>query len=279
MTYPAVHAANPAARVVFGGLAYEWWSGCSPCFDRNFLGTVVANAEGPDYPYFDVLNYHYYNRLGRKWTPPNIVGKLIFLENEQLPPNLRGMPVLCTEFGEPFTGEAQNPPYSHELASRYVIQGFTQLLAQRAWGVGKIIGATWFSLDFFNEGRPAATPRMWGLLNPDGTLSDEGRAFQAISDELADATFVRTLDAPGVEGYVFTTLGGGEKRTVWATGGPVRLAFPGSQVRVVGMQPVDGRWEWPVMLVDDGGPNDLDGQADGQVTLEIGWPAFVQATR
>jgi len=270
--WPAVHGANPEAKVVFGGLAYEWWYGCVPCFDREFLSTVVANANGPNYPYFDIINYHYYDRLRHKWSPPNIAGKAKFLIEDQLPPDLRNLPIMCTELGEPYEGEPQVPLYSHELSARYVVQGFTHLLASQRWDVGPILVGTWFTMKYFEDG-----PRRFGLLSPDLQPLDEYWAYQAVSRELENARYLGALDRAGIEGYRFDTPSG-ETFVVWATDEPVDVSFTGARVRVVRKSFVDGQWRWPSRELVDGGPEDQDGSVNGAVTIEVDAnPVFVQA--
>jgi len=279
--YPAAKAADPTSKVVFGGLAYEWWSGCvgyPPCFDLNFLSTVISNASGPQYPYFDVVNYHYYNRLGSKFNPPNIVGKYIHLRDNQLPAELRNMPVLCTELGEPYTGESQNPPYSHQFASQYVVKGFSHLLAQSQWGVTQILGGTWFTLEHFDE---APSPRKWGLLNDDVdlTLSYEGRAYQTLTRELTGASFDRALNISGIEGYVFRMWGDlHEKASLWATGTSKTVSFTGTSLRVVSMSCTspDGPCSWTERIINDGSADDKEPSA-GKVGMLVDQnPYFVE---
>jgi hypothetical protein len=277
--YPAAHAADPTAQVVFGGLAYDWWlPECPPgtCWDQDFLSTVINNASGSQYPYFDVLNYHFYNRLAGKWNPPNVVGKLKHLLSNQVPVGLRTMPVLVTEYGEPFSGESQTPAYSHQIASRYAVQGTTQLLAQPAWGVSTIIGSIWFTLEYYNE-----SPRRWGLLQPDLSLSDEGRAFQTTTRELADASFLQQMSISGVEGYSFQASGWpGTKFVLWATDFNVNVSFSAALVRQVQMtcSSTAGPCTWSERFVADGSADDRDHNPhNNAVLLSISQdPTFVQ---
>ena len=65
--YPAVKAANPEAKVVFGGIAYDAFTD-SPTpgvFIRRFLEDVLASGGGA---YFDIMNYHFYPLFGWNWT-------------------------------------------------------------------------------------------------------------------------------------------------------------------------------------------------------------------
>ena len=54
--YPAVKSANSAAKVLFGGLAYDWFYPGGP-FDPQFLDDVLKAGGGP---YFDLMNFHVY---------------------------------------------------------------------------------------------------------------------------------------------------------------------------------------------------------------------------
>ncbi len=65
--YPAVKAANPQAKVVFGGIAYDSFTD-SPTpgvFVRQFLDDVLKSGGGA---YFDIMNYHFYPLFGWNWT-------------------------------------------------------------------------------------------------------------------------------------------------------------------------------------------------------------------
>ncbi|MFN8467763.1 MAG: cellulase family glycosylhydrolase [Caldilineaceae bacterium] len=65
--YPAVKAANPQAKVVFGGIAYDSFTD-SPnpgVFVKQFLEDVLKSGGGA---YFDIMNYHFYPLFGWNWT-------------------------------------------------------------------------------------------------------------------------------------------------------------------------------------------------------------------
>ena len=70
--YPAIKAANPQAKVVFGGIAYDWFTDADPVtpanngpFVRAFFEDVLKNGGGG---YFDVMNFHFYPFFGFNWT-------------------------------------------------------------------------------------------------------------------------------------------------------------------------------------------------------------------
>ena len=253
--YPAVHGADPEGKVVLGGLAYDWWSGCEHCFDLRFLDDVLAHGGGP---YFDVMNYHYYNRLGDKWSSPKVIGKALALQ-AKLPPEIRNKSFLCTEIGEPYACEPTTPPCSHEIASWFVVQGFVQGMAASDYGI-ELLGIMWFTMKYYPE---PGSSRVWGLLDEGLNPQSEYIAYQTLTRELAGARYSRQMsEVSGVEGYVFLWPDGMEKRVVWSTsesGGMV--SFQGSQVRVVDKLGSE-------FLVSDGGVEDLDGRS-GWVGIQI----------
>jgi hypothetical protein len=264
--WPAVHEADPDAKVVLGGIAYTSWSACHPCFDLDFLDDIVESGGAP---YFDVLNFHYYPRLEiGKWAPPNLLGKALALR-DQLPPELRDKPIMCTEVGEAYEGDPQDPPYSHELASGFLVQALVQSLAAREYGLD-FLASTWFSLETYDLGS-----HKFGLLDPDLNPLPAYRAFQVVARELAGAEYRRRLVQPGIEGYVFSLSGGGEpvlavrpgwpgtgKAVLWAVGEPVAYTFSGAQLRAVDKYGAES-------VINDGGSGDRDGTVNGSITIEI----------
>ncbi len=251
--WPAVHNTDPDGKVVLGGLAYDWWSSCYPCFDLNFLDDIVANGGGP---YFDIMNFHYYPRLGSKWNPPTVVGKALALRSK-LPADLRGKPIMCTEFGEPYEGETQDPPYSHEIASRYVVQAFVHSMSTSDYAFNWLT-TIWFSMEYYEHG-----PRRFGLLDAGLNPQPEYHAYQTMTRELSGASYARRLNVSGIEGYVFSMPGGGEKRALWSSGGTKSVSFAGSRLRIVDKYGVES-------FVSDGGAGDGDGAVNGQVRINVG---------
>lgn len=270
----AVHGVDPEGKVVFGGLSYEdvRWPGCSQwpggqCYDFYFVPTVLANAGGPNYPYVDVWNYHFYRGLANNWNPPTVVGKGVHLRN-RLPVELQGMPFVCTELGHPWAGNNPpdpNPPYTHENAAQYVVQGFVQgMSGLKGYGLN-LWGSTWFTMREYQGGEG----NWWGLVSSNLEPYLAYYAYRTMTLELAGAEYDRALSVSGIEGYVFSLPGGREKTVLWATGGYVEIAFRGSQLRVVEK---DGT----VRFIDDGGVGDLDGTLNGFITIEIAKsPVFV----
>ncbi len=64
--YPAIKTANPNAKVLLGGIAYDGFEDKGGQFVRSFLDDVL-NAGGGDY--FDIMNFHAYPAFRGSWTP------------------------------------------------------------------------------------------------------------------------------------------------------------------------------------------------------------------
>ncbi len=121
---------------------------------------------------------------------------------------------------------------------------------------------TWYAVFDHGTGTEAH-----GLLNPDHTPKPAYTAYQALVSELTGAHYKRRLSTsyPEVEGYVFShECGTGEKTVLWVEGAGVTrdLSFPVSVLRAV--QKDGGE-----SIIYDGGAGDLDGIADGRVTIRI----------
>ncbi len=68
--YPVIKAANPQAQVVFSGLAYDVIP--EDCFNMDFLDSVLTYlqtnyASETDYPFFDLMSFHQYDRWRNSW--------------------------------------------------------------------------------------------------------------------------------------------------------------------------------------------------------------------
>ena len=125
-------------------------------------------------------------------------------------------------------------------------------------GVGNI---TWYALTTPSD------PYEQGLLFDDWTPKPAFYAYQTLTSELGGYEYVRTLNVPDVEGYVFQDLSLQEKTVAWGSG---TLTFvPAGQLRVVDR-------EGSVVSVVDGGEGDVDGVENGTVELQLSSePVFV----
>ena len=228
----ALRAVDPQNKVLFGGVAWEYWDGIGAGFDKWFPDEVnhyfASKGEG-GYSYFDVMNYHYYDRIGYYLWGNNPVNKAIALN--QTFPELQGKPFVITELGEPWAQIPPDPnlqpPYSDDSTTNALIRSMTQMMAAPSQGITFLSG-DWYTYDFFLEyagqvgesknglqwfprtniplplplsASSTASYRYWGLLNqdgspryynpslPNGQTQGEYTTYETISNELTGATY------------------------------------------------------------------------------------------
>lgn len=212
--YPAVKAANPRARVVFGGMAYDNWT--PGPFIRNFLDDVL-NAGGSNC--FDVMNFHYYPPFAANWAPygPGISGKANYLRSK-----VPSKPIVATEAS--WVSDGSSTP---EIQSRYVVQLFTQ---SKASGLDYMIWWTWTDMN------PCCGAV--GLITQDTfTPKPSYYTFQTAATKIGVNAFQRALSPTelgntAMEGYL---LGASQKPlyVLWSNDGVTRtvpINLPRAQV-------------------------------------------------
>ena len=74
---PKIWDASSEAKVLIGGLAYDWFEDAEPYpgkFRRTFLEDVVKAGGGDK---FDIMNFHYYPDFAHNWADygPGLIGK------------------------------------------------------------------------------------------------------------------------------------------------------------------------------------------------------------
>jgi hypothetical protein len=314
--YPALKAASPAIQLSSGAIAYER-SYSVTCFHLDFADEVLEylqthHGADPGYPFFDTMSFHAYSNpaLACNWDPPNLLGKAVGQGVRNLwyggkdymtgRPSVQGIlanhglnkPLICSEMGRAsgvYSGTPQldvDPPETHEGQSRYVVRGF--VYAMSIWPeIMKT--AVWFTLV-----DPLSPKPMGLLLEGSYEPKPSWSAYQVLTSELTGAQYRGPLDAPGIEGYIFTMPGGSEKTALWVPPGPAsKNEMPpgdptpwsfavgtGEQLRVVRMyevSPGSDEWRWEEVLIDDGGAGDLDGRPNGEVRIQIhSNPQFVE---
>ncbi|WP_420641979.1 cellulase family glycosylhydrolase [Candidatus Leptofilum sp.] len=127
--YPAVKAANPAAQVVFGGIAYDFLKSNGGKFVDSFLTDVLDEGGGD---YFDVMNFHSYPAFYPRWTTnqgSGLLQKANAIRNVLVSYGL-DKPMIVTETGW-HDNNASGPiiPGSQQIQARYVVELFTQGMA------------------------------------------------------------------------------------------------------------------------------------------------------
>ncbi len=265
LLYPVVKEANPQAKLVFGGLALDWFAPEGP-FDPNFLDNVLAACEGQDC--FDVMNFHYYPPFRRFWEPYGtaIIGKTNYVRERLAMYGREDTRVICTETN----WDSAASWGSDELQSRYVVKAYVRGM------VADLDVVTWF---WARDREPGGGP---GLLDVNVQPKESYRAFETMTIALEDAVYQRrlTLAETGderIEGYVFETCGG-RLDVVWTEDDtpydtdddPVLpLAIKASSVRVV------NKFGSETVRYDAD-----DGARDGQTTVWVGGsPVYLEYDR
>lgn len=256
--YPAMKAANPAVKLLNGGVAYERFREDDPDnpYVRRFLDDFFAAGGGN---YIDVFNFHYYPGFAYVWEPygRELIGKTAYFRSMLAQYGL-SLPIVCTEIGQhsdPSRGS------SDEAQSRYVVKAFV-------WTMAADLGyTTWFALRDITSGYPY----LYGLLNDAWQRKPSFYAFSALTTQLGDATFVRTMSAGELgyavaEGHVFRD----ETQDIYVVWMNDEVTQP---VRFVGSMAYVANKYGVQRIVNDGD----DGAVDGWVTVNVGpSPVYVR---
>jgi|GEM_PF-490479 len=263
--YPAVKKADPAAQVLFGGIAHDWFQEDGGPFVYSFLDDVLAAGGGA---YFDVMNFHYYPVFSHVWATGDGVG--LIEKTEYIRDRLRNFglekPFVITEAGwhSDGTGGLASTP---EIQARYVAALFVQSMA------ADLDSMIWWML--YDPGSNALAN---GLVTeaPDIEIKPSFTAYRTIVDQLRFAHYERALAAqetgnPDVEVHQFrdNVL----RRTVYVTWlNPVETGETATLLLPV-----------PAATVRDlyGNAHFVhssdDGLLDGKITLQVGGrPLYVE---
>jgi hypothetical protein len=257
--YQPIKEVDPAAQVVFGGMAYDGWESG---FSESFLDDVLAimRAKGR-YP-FDIMNFHYYPLFAYKWeaygTGIDIIGKTNYIRNKMAEYGA-DKPLICTEtsmWSNCIDEDVEVLCGSDEKQGRYVPQVYAR---SRAVGLEFSI---WYMLYDVDE--------VWawdyGLLDANLNPKPSHQAYLTLGRQLLGTDFSRTLSlsetgSSQVEAYEFLEQDGTHRIVVaWSNDGldhPLRLPAA-SLVRV-------GKYGEEATIYDSD-----DGQADGYVVVSIG---------
>jgi len=261
IAYPAIKAADSEAKVVFGGLAYDFFESDPQHgpFVESFLDDVLRAGGGN---YFDIMNFHYYEFWKWRWQDlyncsgvrgMDVTCKAVYLRNKLAEYGL-SKPIFCTELSRWSTEEKWS---SEENQARYVPQVFARGMSANLESV------IWFTLVDFE------TSYGFGLLYPDYSEKKSYRAYQILAEEFAGAQYVRRLpdEETGdsqIEAYEFTIPC--PNRLLWVvwTNADEREAmdFPFSRLRVADKFGSE-------TIVIDGEAEDLDHIVNGKVRIWV----------
>jgi hypothetical protein len=294
VAYQAIKEADPSARVLMGGVAYDWFEEYGGPFNRYFSDDVMLHGGGS---YIDGTNFHFFTDFRAEWDRwnPNSQDRLFGWipapscgnvdDGQGTTYEVEGFDVVAktTHFRNRMAAcyGVTKPVWLTEVAghgypddqeslveqAQYVIKVYARALSA---GVKNV---TWFSLD-----QPPYDPFGQALLYPDFTPKPAYFAYQTLTREL-DGYYEYSHDrntcmwgSEGVycyvEAYVFKNNAGEEKTVAW---GETRLTFQGKELRVVDR---DGN----ETIVEDGGTGDEDFRRNGSVRLKLSAePVFVTA--
>jgi hypothetical protein len=260
--YPAMKAASSNARIVFGGIAYDWFREDQGPFVREFLDDVLAAGGGRC---FDVMNFHYYPPFEATWAPygQGVVGKVNYLRGKLESYGVRDLPMIASEAGY-HSNNAANFPSTPETQAGYVVKLFTQSLAS---GLRVMIWFTWSDYELIGY------QFLNGLLDQGLQPKPAYYAYQTAASQLGPAAFQRILSpeelgSSNVQAYLF------QRETplyvVWSnTTSSVSVSLPGSSARVI-----DYAGNTTASVADG-----ADGNVDGRVRITVGpSPVYVEVT-
>jgi len=273
VAHAAAHAANPDAKVVFGGIAGEdmacaatWECAGQPIFSFNMAGDDFVDdvleymAAHPGSPYFDIFDLHYYPSMHTRWDDygAGLIGKVEYYRGRL---GLWGVtrPFMCTESGrrsdagQKVDGVAGND----DEQSAYVVR----LYAQAAHL--ELVNALWFNLTDIVESKQDGAAG-WGLLSQALKPKPSYAAYATLHRELADMLYqgqTETPDEAALEGYDFAAPGR-TTTVLWARSGAHTVSLRAAAVTIVSL-------EGKETAVRDGGSGDADGKADGVVTIRV----------
>jgi hypothetical protein len=219
---PAIRAANPAAKIWFGGLLLDSPNTSEPGRGRPELflqGALLAGAA----PHFDILPYHAYtpylnkivdpdNPPGTQWVSRGgrVLGKARFLRELMQPFGvdkplfLNETALMCPDQELPYSAWCNPPQVSfYSMQANYLVRAFTRALSTR------VIGVLWYSLN-------GPGWRYTGLLGKNNSHTLAYDAFKVLSGQLRNTEYLGPLSlGKGIEAYEFGRFGQ-RVRVLWA---------------------------------------------------------------
>jgi hypothetical protein len=261
--YPAMKAASPQAKIVLGGIAYDWFREDGGPFVREFLDDVLTGlkeerSEGKEC--LDVMNFHYYPPFEANWSQygPGVLGKVNYLRGKLQSYGFGDLPMISTEGGY-HSNNNPNFPSTPEIQASYVVKIFTQALAAR---LGIMVWFTW------SDYETGAYQFANGLLDQSNQPKVAYYAYQTAAGKLGNAVFNRPLTASeqgaaNVQGYLFDRAG--PLYVLWSDATSSQsVSLPGSSARVI-----DYLGNLTKQIADGD-----DGQVNGLLTVEVGSRPF-----
>jgi hypothetical protein len=259
---PAIHGANPKARVLIGGLAYDYFEPDGP-FVQSFLTDTLAALNtypGGAEAYIDAIPFHYYP-INPDWE--TIREKTAEIRGIMARHGVGDLPLICPEMG--YWSSPLHHDSSEKEQARRVVEMYVRGLSM------DVEVLSWFKVfdDVVPESKEDLYPgQTSGLFRVDGSEKPAYRAYQTMTGELAQARYLRELDEGyvegNVEGYVFQMADGREKTLGWAETPGAQVVFPYACLRLVD---TEGNVYTPIR--DGDGNWDHDGTVNGEIALAV----------
>jgi len=245
-----IHERDSKARVLIGGLAYDWFEEQGGPFVRSFFPTVLGELNatyGGAGRYVDAVAVHYY-----PITNPSIRAKVNEIRGIMQSHGIGNLPIVIPETG--YWSAAESGSSEQKQAQRLVqqfVEGLSVGVEYLSWFTVFDSGSGTESSGLF-RGKNLASPKLAYF------------AYHTLTRELTGAKYLRALGRPGVEGHVFRATTGKEKTVVWTNSTVGYAAFNTSCLRIVS---VIGTVYNPVV---DGSPVwDQDRAVNGQILLGV----------
>lgn len=254
-----IHAEDPSAQVLIGGLAYDWFESAGGPFVRPFLPDVLGelNASyGGARHTIDAVAVHYYPLMF-----PSIRDKVHEIRAIMQAHAVGDLPLLVPEAGY-WSSTAHGS--SDQRQAQRLVQIYVEALSV------DVRQLSWFTVFDVQPGTgESGLFRGADLTRPKPAYF----AYQTLTHELAGAVYLRPVEQPNVTGYVFGMPSGREKTVVWSS-------RPSSSVIValacLHLVTIDGAQSTPT---DGDSRWDQDGVLNGQITLGLSQnePLYVSA--
>lgn len=274
--YPAVKAANPKAKVIFGGIAYNLFVNEHPqgLFVRQFLENVLK--AGGDGTYFDYMNVHHYpfpnNR--ENWTDSKssgLVEKIGVIKDLLAKYGQGDIPVMVTEVGW-HNDDNDAYPSSDVYQSRHVVQLLTQALATGA------PAALWWA--FFDTGGFPYNTGLTATSSNSISARPSYNVYNEAVERLGPSEFLETMVSPTAEEdlEVYKFRDPASKKVFYVAWlNPIapfnkdaEASFDDNVTQVwqvaasrASLFAMDGRFEMTINDIDDG-------VSDGMLTITVG---------
>ena len=257
--YPVVKAADPNSYVLMGGVAHDWfyWPayGENGVFDPYFLDEVIGKRRAADY--FDFMNFHTYAEFAYYWQTSgygiDILAKYNYMKEQMTNYGYGDKPMLITEAGSR-SFDPDHPEVNETSQAEYVLKLFARILT-----ISYDKPFIWYTI------RDVTDPN--GLLRSDGSRKPSYDVFQYGIQQFVGARYLGPTDDYGntIEGYRYER-NGKEFWVLWYKPWSYEERVISVPFRQVRKRDMFGR---VIETIVDGGSNDRDGSANGQVTLGI----------